>query len=64
MLNYYSFQSMITVKNNKMIHEQNCGGKEFKVIREFVGDDMVITLLADGVTAKRYYRRDGTEKKK
>jgi len=50
-------QSTITLDGSKMIHIQNCDGKEYKILREFSDKEMVMTLQAGDVTCKRVYEK-------
>jgi len=49
--------STITLDGNKMVHVQNCGGKEYKILREFADKGMVMTLKAGDVTCTRTYEK-------
>lgn len=42
--------------DNKLVQTQ-FGDKEVKIIREFNGDDVVVTASVDGVTSVRSYKR-------
>lgn len=51
------FQTVVNKEGDNKLVQTQFGDKEVKIIREFNGDDVVVTASVDGVTSVRSYKR-------
>jgi len=50
-------KSTIALNGDTMVHTQKCGDQEYKILREFKDNEMVMTLSAGDVTSTRVYTK-------